>query len=160
MKVTGRKSISCVIKIILQLIFVIGIIILALAPFYGWYFLNVISPMFPMLLFGYPLLVYITGIPAVILVYQFIKLFDSLEKETPFIEENAKTLKVASYNCAAIAILYLPLVVLSIFNQAVGLTLFTGILFIVFVIGWIGLFILSQLFAQAVGYKKENDLTI
>lgn len=93
-------------------------------------------------------------------VYQFIKLFRSLKEEKPFVEENAKALQVSSICSAIIATFYLPLCVLSILEQEITLIVFTSTIFLIFVVAWIGLAILSLLFKQAVEYKKENDLTI
>ena len=97
--------------------------------------------------------IYLSAIPMFILVWQFIKLFDSLKLNTPFIEENVKRLKTASKLCGIIAVVYL----VGIFFLR---SIFALVIIGVFLVAWIGLYVLSELFKQAVEFKEENDLTI
>lgn len=152
MKVTGKNSISGLIKIFLQIIIAIGGIVLILLPLLLQKYIEYINPT----LNYYPalILLYASGIPAIIIVYEFIKLFETLKEDNPFIERNVKSLKVSSICSAIIAIEY-----------AIGIFVVTNSIFAivivgVFIIAWLGLYILVELLQKAIVYKEENDLTI
>lgn len=153
MKITGKKSISNYIKIVLQMIFVFGIMVIAFLPIIVEYYIQILR--LDLLEFYFPCLVllYASGIPMLVIVRQFICLFNTLSLNTPFIKENATHLKIASICSAIIALEY-----------AIGIyvfqSIFTLIIVGIFLIAWIGLYILSELFQQAVEFKEENDLTI
>ncbi len=152
MKVTGKKSISTLIKIFLQILICIGITILVLLPLLLKNYIQYINP----ILDYYPalILLYVSGIPAIIIVNEFIKLFGSLKEDSPFIVSNVKALKVSSICSLIIAMEYgmgMFLVTNSIF----------GIIIVgVFIIAWLGLYILAELLQKAIEYKEENELTI
>ena len=88
-----------------------------------------------------------------VIVQQFIKLFNSLSINMPFVQENSSHLKTASICSGIIALEYI--IGIYIFKS-----IFTFIIVGIFLIAWIGLYILSELFKQAVKFKEENDLTI
>lgn len=151
MKVTGKNSISSIIKICLQTIFILGIIIIVFLPLVLKQYMLYINPgleYYPSLI-----LLYVSGIPAIILVYQFIKLFKSLKEDNPFIQNNVKALTIASICSLIIAIEY-------IVGMFIILSVFAIIITGVFAIAWLGLYILSELLKKAIDYKEENDLTI
>ena len=86
MKIIGKNSLSNIIKICLQIVFGIGIIIMIFLPFlFKWYTLNINGtlPYIPSLI-----LLYISGVPALIIVWKFIEMFKSLKEENPFIIGN------------------------------------------------------------------------
>ena len=153
MKIMGDKSISKYIKIVLILIFSFGCSVVLFLPLVTKYYIEVLR--LDLIEFYIPclILLYLSGIPMLCIVYQFIALFGSLEKSTPFIMENAKHLKIASWCSEIIAVEY-------VFGIYVFHSIFTLIITGIFLIAWIGLYILSELFKQAVEYKEENDLTI
>ncbi len=151
MKIIGKNSLSNIIKICLQIVFAIGIIIMIFLPFlFKWYTLNINGtlPYIPSLI-----LLYISGVPALIIVWKFIEMFKSLKEENPFIMSNVKNLKIVSICSLIIAIEYL-----------IGLffvkSIFSIVVIGVFTIAWLGLYILSELLKQAIQYKEENELTI
>ena len=151
MKIIGKNSLSNIIKICLQIVFGIGIIIMIFLPFlFKWYTLNVNGtlPYIPSLI-----LLYISGVPALIIVWKFIEIFKSLKDENPFIMSNVKNLKIVSICSLIIAVEYL-----------IGLffvkSIFSIVVIGVFTIAWLGLYILSELLKQAIQYKEENELTI
>lgn len=152
MKILGKNSISNYIKICLQLVFIGGTLILITLPFLLNYYLqlfNLPTDIYPPTL----TLLYVSGIPALIIIYQFIKLFESLKDANPFVTKNSNYLKTSSFCSLIIAIEYF----ISIF---IFKSVFTIIIMMIFIIAWIGLYILSELFKQAINYKEENDLTI
>ena len=151
MKVTGKNSLSNFIEICLKLIFIIGIIIYISLPI----LLNIYVEIFNTVLNKIPALIilYLSGIPALIIVYEFIKIFNKLKKDIPFIEENVKALKVISICSLIISIEY-------IIGMFFIVSIFEIILIAVFIIIWLGAYILSELLRKAIEYKEENDLTI
>lgn len=153
MKITGKNSISNVIKIILQIVFVFGVTVVTFLPVVTKYYIQFLRLDLQDFYFSCLGLLYLSGIPMLIIVWQFIKLFDSLKNNNPFIIENASHLKIASWCSAIISIEY-------IFGIFVFRSIFTLIITGIFLIACIGLYILSELFKQAVEFKEENDLTI
>ena len=152
MKILGKNSISNYIRICLQLVFIGGTLILITLPFLLNYYLqlfNLPTDIYPPTL----TLLYVSGIPALIIIYQFIKLFESVKDANPFVTKNSNYLKTSSFCSLIIAIEYF----ISIF---IFKSVFTIIIMMIFIIAWIGLYILSELFKQAINYKEENDLTI
>lgn len=152
MKVTGKNSISGLIKIFLQVLIIVGGIILILLPILLQKYIEYINPM----LNYYPslILLYISGIPAIIIVYEFVQLFETLKEDNPFIEKNVKSLKISSICSLIIAIEY-AIAIFIVTNSIFGI-----IIVGVFIIAWLGLYILAELLQKAIEYKEENDLTI
>lgn len=152
MKVTGNKSLSSLIKLFLQIVLIMGSAIYIFLPLllkaYIYYVnqqLNYIRAL---------VLLYVSGIPAIIIVNEFIHMFDTLKKDNPFIKENVRSLKRISICSLIIAMEY-----------AVGIfivtnSIFTIIIIGVFVIAWLGSYVLAELLQKAIYYKEENDLTI
>ena len=151
MKVTGKNSLSNFIEICLKIIFVMGIIIYIALPWLFRWYVNVFNP----ILNYTPALVilYVSGIPALIIVYKFIKIFETLKLDNPFVLENVRHLKVISVCSLIISIEY-------IIGMFFIVSIFEIILIAVFIIVWLGGYILSELLRKAVEYKEENDLTI
>jgi len=152
MKVMGDKSLSSLIKLGLQIIFVLGLLIIILLPWclrgYLELFHRNTGLVKPMLGILYP-----SGILALYIVYKFISMFKTLKKNNPFVAENVKNLKHISFSCFAIAIIYF--IAIFIFESV-----FTAIIFMIFTIAFLGAYILAEVFNQAIEYKEENDLTI
>lgn len=151
MKITGKTSLSNAIKIFLQLIFIMGIFVVILLPI--WLkayctYINTNLEYIPALI-----ILYISGIPGLIIVYEFIKMFGTLKESNPFINENVKHLKICSICSLIIAIEYF----IGIFATR---AIFSIVAVGVFTVAWLGLYILSELLKQAIEYKEENDLTI
>lgn len=153
MKVLGEKSISKWLKIALQLLLVFGILVYLFLPWVVNIYSNMVHADFG-IFYGWILgILYISGIPAIRMVYIFIQLFDSLKNNKPFQKENVTYLKRVSICSVMIAVIYC---LGSFFFQSIFTIIIAGIFFI----AWLGLYILAELFEQAVAYKEENDLTI
>lgn len=151
MKVTGKKSLSTFIEICLKIIFVVGILIYITLPLLLNWYIDIFNP-----ILNYTaalIILYASGIPALIIVYKFIKIFKTLRLDNPFTLENVRHLNVISICSLIIAIEY-----------AIGIffivSIFEVILIAVFIIIWLGAYILAELLRKAVEYKEENDLTI
>lgn len=153
MKVLGDKSISKWVKIALQILFMFGIGVYVLLPWVVKWYIQIVKADFGNL-YGWVLtILYLSGIPAIVIVYQFIQLFDSLKRNEPFQKKNTKYLKIASGCSLLIAIEFC-------FGSFIFKSIFTIIIAGIFFIAWLGLYILAELFQQAVEFKEENDLTI
>lgn len=155
MKINGEKGLGNILKVFLEVCFYIGIVILILLPFA----LKKTGTDFKISAF----IIYPNGIVLLVIARQFIKLFNSLKENNPFCENNIRILKNTSRISLIGALLWVidlcaHIVLKGSDNIIVVLTLtFMSILFIGVSIA---LFILSELFKEAVNYKRENELTI
>lgn len=154
MKVTGEKGLGSILKIILQISFIGGIMFLVLLPI----LLLVIGEHIGA--FGY--ILYPNGIAMLVIVKQFIGLFDSLKENKPFSNNTVKRLKNASISAIVMAILFVIQTLYEFFlvKADIVFCLVLGFLVVLFFGVAIALYILSELFRQATEYKTENDLTI
>jgi len=142
-------------KIFLQICFVFGIVFLGALPF-------VLSSM-GLHLNAAMFIIYPNGIVLLIIVYKFIKLFDSLKNNKPFSEKNVKILKATSIVSLIGSLLWLLDLMYEIFlakSQMIVSNFALFFLFVLFLGVSIALYILAELFKQATEYKEENDLTI
>lgn len=87
MKVTGKKGLGDILKILLQICFYMGTIILIILPF--------VLQLFGLHLNASAIIIYPNGIVLLIIVHKFIELFDSLKNNKPFCKNNVKILKSA-----------------------------------------------------------------
>lgn len=164
MKYYGKRSMASALRIILDLVLIIGIIATFLifkSTFFGE--VSDISTAQKILL-GILLVV---GISCVFLiVINLIKVLSSLVNSNPFIIENVKILKKVSVECFIIALCYIInfLVNSNIkefeFIYVDGKGVHTDMEFIIFIFAGCFILILSKVFQQAVNYKEENDFTI
>ena len=156
MKIEGEKSIGSLLKIVLQICMVLGIIILICLYLILKYF-NLHFDLFAMM-------IYPCGIGLLLLIYQFIGLFNSLKENNPFCHDNVIRLNKSMIISFVISFLIVIALCFSIllyndyytlrFNICIG---FICLLF--FGVG-IALCILKELFKEAIAYKEENELTI
>ena len=97
------------------------------------------------------------------IIYQFIKLFKSLEKSEPFTYENVDILKRTSIMSLIMSIFWivdLVFMILIMKNTYINYILVISFLSLLFFGVSIALYILKELMLQATKYKEENDLTI
>lgn len=114
------------------------------------------------------IMIIITGIIALFIIYQFIKIFKNLRNNTLFCEDNAKRLNIVSYSCFIISVLYLVISILIFFimnNLMVEFILhyifaFSIMLMVIFAVSGVGIKILNEIYKKAIEYKEENDFTI
>lgn len=151
MKITGKKSLSNAINNGLRILFIIGILVIVLLPIWLKYYCIYLNPS---LNYNTALIIlYLSGIPGLIIVWEFVKMFGTLKNNNPFVKENVKVLKVCSLCSFIILIEYL----IGIFFIR---AMFPIVAVVIFAVAWLGLYILSELLKQAIKYKEENDLTI
>lgn len=140
-----------ILKNILIIGFIIACILLIFVPF-------ILSNVKYAMFIAYP-----NGVVMLAITYQFIKLFKSLEDNTPFTYNNVKILKHTGILSLIESILWLIDLISLIFvlkNTYINYTIVLIFLTILFFGVFIALLILSELFKQATTYKEENDLTI
>ena len=151
MKVTGKKSLSNFIEIGLKIIFVVGIIIYLTLPILLNKYVEIFNPI---LNYTAALVVlYISGIPALIIIYAFIKMFETLKNDNPFVRENVTYLKIVSVCSLLISIIY-------IVGMFFIVSIFEIVAIAIFIIAFLGTYVLAELLRRAIEYKEENDLTI
>lgn len=152
MKVFGNKGLGSILKIILQLVLVGGIIFLILFP-YILHFVNENWNIFWTI-------IDLIAILLLIIMYQFIGMFKSLEEDNPFNEENITRLKITMWSSFFVSLLFLIETILAYLIYTNRNVLFIAFLSLLFLGVSIALHILKELFVKAIGYKQENDLTI
>jgi len=108
-----------------------------------------------------------TGIIALFVIYQFLKIFKNLKDNVMFSEENLIRLSKIAINCFILSILYLVLAIIVFIimknatNEIAYYTLaFSVILMFVFMVNGIGIKVLCEIYKKAIEYKEENDFTI
>ncbi len=155
MKKNKIYDVGNLIRIFLQMFFVVGVLILI--------FLYNITKYFNIHFDWFIFMIYPCGILFLCLVYEFINLFKTLENKNPFCMDNVKRFR---YNMIFSFIICI-LVLLAFFIASFGYNYYSAqlkvaLLFIslLFFAASIAFYILAGLFKQATIYKEENDLTI
>ena len=171
MKILGEKSLSSKVIVGLNILFIlISIIDLFVLTLIAKSTKNVITniniqnSIFDLLLF---VMIIITGLIALFIIYQFIKIFKNLKNNILFSINNSKSLNIISNSCFIISVIYL---IISILIIAIAKNLidefiyyilaFSIMLMIIFVVSGIGIKILNEIYKKAIEYKEENELTI
>lgn len=169
MKITGKKSISSVIKIFLIILFALCIVSIIEVPMFieknG-------MGSFKQMIFEEPLgitiiFIYLSSIPALIMLYEFIKIFSSLEKENIFSKKIENKFLISSICSIIIGIIYGINVFVQIskisnfeYSSIIVYLFFSIITAMIFLILGIGLIVLREIYKTAIENKEENDLTI
>lgn len=154
MKKSKLKKVSHSVKLFLIVFSVISVLFMVLLPLITR-LLNIHFDLFISM-------IYPCAFSILYIVVLFIRMFDSLELNNPFILDNVKRLKDSMVMCFIVSVLVLISIGFSCLyvyysTQLKVALLLVSILF--FGVG-IALYILSELFKQATRYKEENDLTI
>lgn len=152
MKVFGNKGLGSILKIILQLVLVGGIILLILFP----YILHLVNENWNI----FWTIIGLIAILLLIIMYQFIGMFKSLEEDNPFNEKNITRLKITMWSSFFMFLLFLIETILAYLVYTNRNIFFIAFLSLLFLGVSIALHILKELFVKAIGYKQENDLTI
>ena len=154
MQIFGKRGLGNILKILLQFVLVLGILILISFPII-LRFTNI--SINPNIILFYP-----NAICLLLIIYQFIGLFDSLKNNNPFCENTVKRLKKSEKISGITSVIwFLDILYEVIFVRHLNpYILILVFLFILFVGVTIALFLLAELFNKAIEYKNENDLTI
>lgn len=153
MLIIGKNGLSGIVKKMLDLIFIGGAGILISLPYsLKWYmtFIDRDNNENYRFLLGF---LYVTGIVCLVLVNEIRKIFKSLDKVTPFMMDNVKSLNRIAACGFIIAAAYI--VKIFFYNSVL-----TAVLAMAFIIGGLFAVVLAEVFRQAVEAKEENDLTI
>ncbi len=154
MEILGKKGLGNFLKIMLEIVLIIGILILVAFPFI---LRNTNMDINPNIVLFYP-----NAICLLFIIYQFIGLFDSLKNSNPFCENTVKKLRKAQRISAIASIFW----IFDFIYEAVLVRMYISFIFvlafmmILFIGVTIALYILAELFNKALEYKNENDLTI
>ena len=171
MKILGEKSLSSKVIVGLNILFaiisvtdivVLGIIIKIINHIVMNE--NIQNNIFDLIVY---IMIIITGLIALFIIYQFIKIFKNLKNNILFSINNSKSLNIISNSCFIISVIYL---IISILIIAIAKNLidefiyyilaFSIMLMIIFVVSGIGIKILNEIYKKAIEYKEENELTI
>ncbi len=155
MKIVGKNGIGSILKFILQISMVIGILFLISM----YWIVRKVNLEFNWFI----ACIYPCGISFLVLIYQFIGLFNSLKESNPFCKENPKRMSIGMISSIVTCIFILIALLLSIlvYNQyTLELKVALTFIFILFFGVSIALYILKELFIEAINYKEENELTI
>lgn len=171
MKILGEKSLSSKVIVGLKVLFtiisivdllVIETIVKVITEIVGME--NVEKSMASLILF---IMIITTGIIALFIIYQFIKIFQHLKDSELFCEDNVKRLSTISIYCFVISTIYFITAVFAIatiikyFQEFAYYILFSLIILaIIFGVAGIGIKILNEIYKKAIEYKEENDFTI
>lgn len=154
MEILGKKGLGNFLKIMLEIVLVIGILILVIFPIV---LKNTNMDINPNIVLFYP-----NAICLLMIVYQFIGLFDSLKKNNPFCENTVKKLRKAQHICGVASIFWILdfLYEVCLVKNFIAFILVLAFMVILFIGVTIALYILAELFNKALEYKNENELTI
>ncbi len=161
MKILGKKSLSSVITIFLKIL-----LILCIAAIISGAYIIVknIDLLASLTIFKTLLLIYLSSIPALILIIQFLKIFENLREEKVFIESNIKKLKISYITSIIIGIIFMINSIILFFQTTdpniLVYRILTSTVTLVFLIFGIGLVVLTEIYKKALKFKEENDLTI
>ena len=140
-------------KLVLDVMFYTGFVIILTLPvslkFLGKYYSVVISKYF-MFMFA---VFAASGIFGILIIRQLRRMMRTVIEESCFVYENVKSLN-------NMAVLSLCIVVMFVIKICILPTPATGVIILVFFIASLFCEVLAYVFAEAVNYKEENDLTI
>ena len=113
------------------------------------------------------IMIIITGIIALFIIYQFIKIFKNLKNNILFCEDNSKRLDLVSNSCFIISGLYIMiaififLIISKLMEEFICYVFaFSIMLIVIFAVAGIGIKILDEIYKKAIEFKEENDFTI
>ena len=111
--------------------------------------------------------IYLSGIPALVMLYQFIKIFSALEKGEVFSKKIEDRFLITSICSIVIGIIYginvivMPSKIAQFeYSSIITYIFFAIITAMIFLILGIGLIVLKEIYKTAIENKEENDLTI
>ena len=169
MKITGNRSISSIIKIFLIIMFAICVASIITVPIIVE---NQENVNFKQMIINEPLgttiiCIYLSGIPALVMLYQFIKVFSSLEIGEVFSRKIENKFLISSICSVLIGVIYginaimMPSKIAQLDYSAIITYIFFSIITsMIFLILGVGLIVLKEIYKTAKENKEENDLTI
>ena len=171
MKILGEKSLSSKVivglKILFTIISLMNVVVISIIIKVVKHIAMKVEIQASIFSLIFYLMVIITGIIALFIIYQFIKIFKNLKSNILFCENNAKSLNAISNSCFIISFIYLinAILLLLMISEFIDtftyyILAFTIILMVIFAVAGIGIKILNEIYKKAIEYKQENDFTI
>lgn len=162
MKILGKKSLSSIIKIFLWILLIICLLVVLIG---GIVVIKEFSYFNKDNTLRSLIILYLSSIPASILIIQFIGIFKSLENSKVFENQNVKRLKTSYITSIIMGIMYLVNSIMLFLSRAeenweIVYMFLMYVVTLVFLIFGVGLIVLSEIYKKAIKYKEENDLTI
>jgi len=154
LQILGQKGLSRLMEVLCTVFQVLGVITIFSLPWaLNFYLMYMHSYVQYELYYSMMILLVCSGVCAFCILAHAKKILHNINTKNPFTMDTANRIKYISYWCLPIAFSYLVAIIFisSAFVLLVGLTF----LFLAACI-----FIIAELFYQAVNYKQENDLTI
>lgn len=179
MKVLGEKSLSskvenglkvlfCIIALVDTAVLLIGGLTLFLEYNSSSIIANYLYELILLTIVGCVFL--LTGVVALFIIAQFIKIFNNLKNNKLFEKDNIVYLNKVSVSSIIIGILYLFVLIgaSAVLGKYISFGVLSDILIkvllivfaIAFIILGIGIRVLNEIYKKAVDYKNENDFTI
>jgi len=164
MKYYGKGSISSCLKIVLDILLLIGVVLFIVIS-KNTLFGGASREITPALVLVY-ILFFIGSTSLIFIVYSLRKMIDTLVTKDPFVRENVKNLRNVWIGSFIIAICYFinyfinpnykSFEIISIDAKGIH----TDLEFFIFFFAGLFILVLEKVFKAAVEYKEENDLTI
>lgn len=154
LQILGKKGLSHFMEIMCTVFQILGVILIFSLPWtLNFYLFYKHSYVYSDIYNSMMILLFCSGVCAFAILGQAKKILHNINAKNPFTIDTANRIKYISYWCLPIAFVYFIAILFipSAFVLLVGLTF----LFLAACI-----FIIAELFYQAVIYKQENDLTI
>lgn len=154
MEILKQNRLGKILRIVLIISLILIVPLIIISPLLLNHTSKIIYSMF---------IIYPNGTLMMLIVFEFIRLFKSLEENKPFTFKNVKILKETGLISLVMSILWIIDLLFMIFiinNSYINYIIVLLFLFILFFGVSIALYILSELIKQATIYKDENDLTI
>lgn len=153
MKIVGRRGLSGVIEIALDVLMGVAFLLTVTLPWSipavtlkqpgmagGWYE-------------KYLVVLAVSGGLAELILWQARGIMNNINRGRAFSTDTVRRLRVIGMECLALALFYFGAVF-------VVTKFFMVVVFVAFSVVGLVLFVFAELFRQAVSYKKENDMTV
>ncbi|WP_138206759.1 DUF2975 domain-containing protein [Haloimpatiens lingqiaonensis] len=164
MKYYEKKFLSSILKIVLDILLVVGI------GMFLWISINTTVKDYNSINLSKKIIIYslfLIGASALmIILYNLRKIMDSVIKMEPFVRQNVKSLTIISISCFTIAFCYLINFFINVkygnyhFIYIDKAGIHTDMEFLIFFFAGCFILVLANVFQKAVEVKEENDLTI
>ena len=164
MKILGKNSLSSVVMLFLCVLLILCTIAIVAG---GIFVLSNFAFFIKDLLSITYILIYLSAIPALVMIIAFLQIFHTLKQGNPFDKKNIKRLGISYIFSIIIGGIYAINVLLIYLGVGMVQERFFIIyplanvaISIIFLIFGIGLVVLKEIYRKAIEYKDENDLTI
>lgn len=164
MKILGKNSLSSVVMLFLCVLLILCIIAIVAG---GIFVLSNFSFFTKDLLSITYILIYLSAIPALVMIIAFLQIFNTLKQGNPFEKKNVKRLGTSCIASIVIGIIYAINVLLIYLGVGMVQERFFIIyplanvaISVIFLVFGIGIVVLKEIYRKAIEYKDENDLTI